>query len=124
MFAGPEKSGRFSLTEKLFAAIFLTGIIDKGEMKRMMNGRSIFPEGRRCRALEIGDVVYLNGRFTRPCQIPHESRREKHSPPLDFTKLNVLIHAGPFVKKVYDKWIRSALILPPVSTWINTGLHC
>jgi tartrate/fumarate subfamily iron-sulfur-dependent hydro-lyase beta chain len=58
------------------------------------------------RALEIGDVVYLNGPvYTAMSKFHMRAVEENILPPIDFTKLNVLIHAGPFVRKADDKWI-------------------
>jgi len=58
------------------------------------------------RKLGIGEVVYLDGLiYTAMSQFHIRAIEENILPPIDFAKLNVLVHAGPLMKKVNDQWI-------------------
>lgn len=58
------------------------------------------------RALNIEDVVYLNGLiYTAMSQFHMRAIEEDILPPIDFTRLNVLVHGCPLVKRVNDKWV-------------------
>jgi tartrate/fumarate subfamily iron-sulfur-dependent hydro-lyase beta chain len=56
-------------------------------------------------SLKVGDVVHLSGAVFTAMSLFHIRYAEKGIlPPLDFEQLNVLVHAGPLMKRVGDKW--------------------
>lgn len=67
------------------------------------------------RQLNTGDVIYLNGPIFTAMSLFHIRYTEKNIlPPLDFKRMNVLVHAGPLMKRVEDKWV--ALGIDPTSS--------
>ncbi|MFH0844082.1 MAG: fumarate hydratase C-terminal domain-containing protein [Pseudomonadota bacterium] len=69
----------------------------------------------QARQLNAGDVIYLNGPvFTAMSQFHIRYTEKNILPPLDFNRLNVLVHAGPLMKRVEDKWV--ALGIDPTSS--------
>jgi fumarate hydratase subunit beta len=57
-------------------------------------------------SLKVGDVVHLSGAVFTAMSLFHIRYTEKGIlPPLDFEKLNVLVHAGPLMKRFRDKWM-------------------
>lgn len=59
--------------------------------------------------LNLGDLVYLDGPiFTARSLFHIRAIRENILPPLDFRKLNVMIHMGPMMKKDDKRWIPMA----------------
>lgn len=67
------------------------------------------------RKLEIGDIVFLDGPIFTGRSLFH-IRAIEHGiiPPVNFEQVNVLMHAGPMVKKADDSW-RVILMTPTAS---------
>ncbi len=56
--------------------------------------------------LRLGDLVYFDGTlFTARSLFHIRAVRENRLPPIDFKKLNVMVHVGPVMKKDGDSWI-------------------
>jgi tartrate/fumarate subfamily iron-sulfur-dependent hydro-lyase beta chain len=57
------------------------------------------------RALEIGDVVFLSGPVFTGRSLFH-IRAIEHGilPPIDFSEVNVLLHAGPMMERAGESW--------------------
>ncbi len=62
------------------------------------------------RSLNIGDIVYLDG-LIYTCRSLFQVRAVEQDilPPVDFTKLNVMVHMGPVMKKADDQWVPVSL---------------
>ena len=57
------------------------------------------------RGLEIGDVVFLDGPVYTGRSLFHIRAVDQNIiPPIDFKKMNVLLHIGPVMEKVGDLW--------------------
>ena len=58
------------------------------------------------RGLNIGDVVYLDGQVYTAMSLFHIRAIDTDVlPPIDFKEMNVLLHAGPLMKRTEDRWI-------------------
>ena len=67
------------------------------------------------RELKIGDTVYLTGPIYTGRSLLHIRCIDQDiCPPLDFTRMNVLLHVGPVMEKVGDTW--KAIGLMPTSS--------
>jgi len=57
-------------------------------------------------SLSLGDLVFLNGLvFTARSLFHIRAARENIVPPVDFKKLNVMVHTGPMMKKDGSRWV-------------------
>jgi tartrate/fumarate subfamily iron-sulfur-dependent hydro-lyase beta chain len=57
------------------------------------------------RQLTIGDIVYLDGLiYTCRSQFQMRALEQDILPPIDFKKLNVMLHMGGVMKKVENEW--------------------
>ena len=67
------------------------------------------------RALNIGDIVFFDGLFY-TCRTLFQIRAIKQNivPPIDFKKINLMVHMGPVMKKEDDTW--HAVSLDPTSS--------
>lgn len=60
--------------------------------------------------LNLGDLVYFDGPIFTARSLFHIQAINKNIlPPIDFKKLNVMVHAGPVMKKDGDSWLTLAL---------------
>lgn len=66
---------------------------------------------REVRQLNIGDVVYLDG-LIYTCRSLFQIRAVEQNilPPIDFKKLNVMLHMGGVMKKVENEWTAVSLL--------------
>jgi len=56
--------------------------------------------------LNLGDLVYFDGTlFTGRSLFHIRAVRENKLPPIDFKKLNVMVHVGPVMKRDGDSWV-------------------
>ena len=56
--------------------------------------------------LTLGDHVYFDGiLFTARSLFHIRAVRENILPPIDFRKLNVMVHVGPVMRKIQDSWL-------------------
>ncbi|HEX78157.1 MAG TPA: fumarate hydratase [Dehalococcoidia bacterium] len=58
------------------------------------------------RGLKVGDIVYLDGLiYTARSLFQLQVVEQDILPPIDFSRLNVMVHIGPVMKKVGDSWM-------------------
>lgn len=68
------------------------------------------------RRLGVGDIVYFSGKFF-TCRTLFQKRALEQNvlPPLDFSDLNVMMHAGPVMRKTDAGW-QLVTVAPTTST--------
>lgn len=68
------------------------------------------------RNLNVGDIVYFDGKCYTARTLFHVRALEKNIvPPLDFEKMNLMVHVGPVMKQTEEGWI--PLSVDPTSSY-------
>lgn len=62
------------------------------------------------RQLSAGDIVYISGKFFTCRTLFHKrALQENYLPPVDFNEVNMMMHAGPVMKRTETGWLLVAL---------------